>query len=66
MIKEQLKDIGKSYYRSIFVRRAMLLLSISILEFIYIRLIFPYRDSLFSIVKQLDLVGLEHRTRDLN
>jgi hypothetical protein len=44
----------------------MLLLGISILEFIYIRLIFLYRDSLFSIVKQLDPVGLERRTRDLN
>jgi hypothetical protein len=32
----------------------------------FTKLIFLYRDSLFSIVKQLDPVGLEHRTRDLN
>jgi hypothetical protein len=45
----------------------MLLLSISILDIIYIKLIsLLYRDSLFSIVKQLDPVRLKRCTRDLN
>ena len=65
----QLKDMGRSCYKSTFVQRAMLLLGIylcySILTLKYTKLIF-IRDSLFSIVKQLDPVGLERRTRDLN
>jgi hypothetical protein len=64
--------MGKSYYKSTFVQRAMQLLgillsSISILDIIYIKLIsFLYRDSLFSIIKQLDPVRLKRCTRDLN
>ena len=65
LIRGQLKDIGRDYYTHTFVQLDLLQHSLKMSSYLNYIILTSFRASIFNIVKELDPIGLQRRTNNM-